>query len=46
MNFDIVNTEEFIKNPMKLPTKRIVLLAYPNGEMRGLSNVKREVRTC
>lgn len=44
--FDIVNTEEFIKKSNEITNpKGIVLLAYPNGEMRGLSNVKREVRT-
>ncbi|MCK9217503.1 MAG: TRAP transporter substrate-binding protein [Firmicutes bacterium] len=44
--FDIVNTDDFIakSNAITNP-KGIVLLGYPNGEMRGLSNVKREVRT-
>lgn len=44
--FAIVNSKDFIEKCNEITNpKGIVLLGFPNGEMRGLSNVKREVRT-
>lgn len=44
--FAVVNTKDFIEKSNSITNpKGIVLLGYPNGEMRGLSNTRHEVRT-
>lgn len=44
--FSIVQTEDFIAKSNEITSaKGLTLLGYPNGEGRGLSNTKREVRT-
>ena len=44
--FSIVQTDEFIEKTNAITSQKgAVLLGYPNGEQRGLSNVKHEVRT-
>ncbi|MDO4582423.1 MAG: TRAP transporter substrate-binding protein [Bacillota bacterium] len=44
--FSVVTSEEFISTTNAIVNeKNLELIGYPNGEMRGLSNVKHEVRT-